>query len=376
MQLTLPRETLLGPLQMVISVVERKQTLPILGNVLIQIDGQTFSMTATDLEIELISSTQLDSPLPQAIQFTVPAHKLLDICKALPEQATINLTISETRLLLTSDRSRFTLAILPAHGFPDFEDQQPHTYSTTHTTVEQKKLSALFQRTQFAIAQQDIRYQLNGMLLDIKKDTLRTVATDGHRFAMNTTTFNMPEQTPTSVQAILPRKSVLELARLLKTDTSETINVMMGENHVQFTTDHFKLTSKLIGGKFPHYEHLLPKEAGKTISIDKDTLKDALLRVAVLSNEKFRIVKLKLSANLLEIFADNTNEEAAEESLYTEYTGEPFEVVFNLSYLLDVLNTISNGLMNISFFAPKYRIMVEEQKDGGESIFLIMPLQT
>lgn len=369
MYLSLQREALLNLLQMIVGVVERKQTLPILGNVLIKAEGMLFSVTATDLEIELISTASLSAPVTEPIAITVPAHKLLDICKTLPEQATLNLAISPTRVTLTSERSRFILATLPATNFPCFQcEKKGITY-----TIKQRTLNTLLQRTHFAMAQQDVRYQLNGMLLDIQKDKLRTIATDGHRFAMNTTDLTLSEASP--IQAILPRKGAIELGRLLKTETDDIIHVAVGENHIQFITDNFTLTSKLIAGKFPHYTHLLPKEEGSTISVDRDTFKEALSRVAVLSNEKFRFITLKLTTGLLHIFANNTHQEEAEESISTEYTGEPFEVIFNLAYLLDVLNTVSAGLVNIRFFAPKHRIIIEEQKDNADGTFLVMPLQ-
>jgi DNA polymerase-3 subunit beta len=372
MSLSLQRETLLAPLQSITSVVERKQTLPILGNVLIKAEGNTFSMTATDLEIELISTALLHSPVPEPIQLTVPAHKLLEICKTLPEQAILKLAISPTRVTLTSDRSRFILATLPVEHFPCFQSEKQDI--TTHNyTIKQKTLSALLQRTYFAMAQQDVRYQLNGMLLDIQKDKLSAIATDGHRFAMNTTPLDAPDTSPT--QTILPRKTALELARLLKTETDDIIHVSVSENNIQFVTDSFTLTSKLIDGKFPNYTHLFPKEIHTTISIDRDALREALFRAAVLSNEKFRFITLKLTEGWLHIFANNTHQEEAEESISIEYQGQPFDVIFNLTYLLDVLNTVSTGLVDIKFFAAKNRIIIEEQKDHTESTFLIMPLQ-
>jgi DNA polymerase-3 subunit beta len=367
MNLTVQREALLEPLQMIIGVVERRQTLPILANVLIKAEGNTLSMTATDLEVELICSTQLSFPVSDPIELTVPAHKLLDICKTLPQESKVDIKAENERINIKSGRSRFVLSTLPATSFPCFESGE----ELFNHTLQRETLNTLLQRTHFAMGQQDVRYYLNGVLVEIQKGQLRAIATDGHRFAMNTAALDSLKQETT--QAIVPRKGTLELIRLLKGESGD-VQVSLGENHIKVAADAFTFTSKLIDGKFPDYEQVLPKETGKTISVDRDTLKEALLRVAILSNEKFRTIKLKLAQNLLHIFANNTDQEEAEENVATDYTGEGLEVAFNVAYLLDILNTVDAGPVKLSFVAPKNRLMVEEQVKG-ESVFLVMPLQ-
>lgn len=367
MNLSIQRETLLEPLQMVIGVVEKRQTLPILSNILLKANGSQLSLTATDLEVELISKITLSSPVSSSIEFTIPAHKLLDICRTLPSEATVDLQKNNEQLIVKSGRSRFILSTLPAENFPCFENNQ----GTFNYTIPQKHLNALLHRTHFAMGQQDVRYYLNGMLIETQKNQLRTVATDGHRFAMNMATITTTS--PGMSQAIIPRKGVLELIRLLKGE-NESIDVTMGENHIQITTPTFTFTSKLIDGRFPDYQQVLPKEEGKTIIVDRDELKEALLRVSILSNEKFRTILMKLSKNTLHISANNTDQEEAEEVVSIEYDKEDIEIAFNVAYLLDVLNTLLPGKIKMTFIAPKHRMLVEEHGEH-ESIFLVMPLQ-
>ncbi len=369
MKLTLSRETLLEPLQLVIGVVERRQTLPILANVLLTLEGQSLAITATDLEIELIGLVTLDEPVAERTQVTVSGRKLLDICKTLPPGSSIDLQKDKDRVIVRSGRSRFILATLPVDTFPRFEE----TEANLEVTIGQKGLGQLLQRTHFAMAQQDVRYYLNGMLLEIKDSKIRTVATDGHRFAMNVF-LNQENIAAPASQVILPRKGVLELMRLLKNDDFDTTTVV-GQNFVRVKGNGFTFTSKLIDGRFPDYERVLPQEDGNRVILDRDVLREALIRVAILSNEKFRAIKFQLRPGLLHILANNPEQEEAEEALSVNYSGAELDIAFNVTYLLDVLNTLAPGDIKLTFTDTNNRMFIEEADSEGNSLFLVMPLQ-
>lgn len=365
MNLSIQRETILNPLQLVIGVVERRQTLPILANVLLIAENDSLSVTATDLEIELIGKSVLEQPLTEKIAFTVPGRKLLDICRTLPENARIDLQKDKERLVLRSGRSRFVLATLPVESFPTFESNK----ANMELSLEQKNLNALLNRTHFAMAQQDVRFYLNGMMFQVNANTLRTVATDGHRFAMH----NFPSSNPGTAQVILPRKAVLELMRLLKND-EQPLLTSIGDNHVRVQGSDFTFTSKLIDGRFPDYEHVLPKNFEKSVVVDRDAFREALVRVSVLSNEKFRAIRLHLRNNLLHILANNPEQEEAEEILTVDYAGEDLDIAFNVTYLMDILNTMAAGDVKLTFLDSNSSMFMEEVAEN-HSLYLVMPIQ-
>jgi|JI102314A1RNA_FD_contig_121_122300_length_2946_multi_4_in_0_out_0_3 DNA polymerase-3 subunit beta len=366
MKLSIERETLLQPLQTVIGVVERRQTLPILANVLLAVKDGHLAVTATDMEIELIANQFIQSSTESSVQLTVSGRKLLDIFRTFPEDAAIDLQQDKERLIVRSGQSRFILATLPVASFPKFEAMPP----ALTLSLTQKELSALLQACHFSMAQQDVRYYLNGMLFDIRSDEMRTAATDGHRFAMSHKAVHVMGE---KAQVILPRKAVLELLRLLKQDDSK-LDVEIGENYLRVKNESFTFTSRLIDGRFPEYERILPKEAGNAISLNKNALKNALLRVAILSNEKCRVVHLQLRAEFLHILANNPEQEEAEEVLSVDYAGKELDIAFNVSYLLDVLNAVSNETIRLTFIDANNRMLIEEV--GNDShMFLIMPLQ-
>jgi len=367
MKLNIQRETLLKPLQLVIGVVERKQTLPILSNVLVTTKDDTLSVTGTDLEVELLGQTTL-TETTEAAQLTLPGRKLMDICKALPEGAAIELYKDKERITLKSGRSRFTLTTLPASDFPSVETQKENV----SFTVPQQELKYLLQRTSFAMAQQDVRYYLNGMLFEVSQKGLRTVATDGHRLALNTIDISLPENV--NVQIIIPRKGITELMRLLD-DSEDNVTITISNNHLKVICDFGTFTSKLIDGRFPDYSRVIPKGGDKVILIDRDTLKSALSRTAILCNEKFRGLRFELKQNLLRILANNPEQEAAEDELKVDYQSEDLDIGFNVNYLLDILNVLRPGLVKLTFSDSNSSMLVEEQESDGESIFVVMPMR-
>lgn len=367
MNFSIQREALLEPLQQVIGVVERRQTKPILANVLLAPkQNQSLSVIATDLEVQLVASAVFENIVDQT-NVTVSGRKLLDICRMLPARTLINLKKEQERLVVRAGQSRFVLATLPAEDFPQFEESQVFL----EFAISQKDLSDLLARTYFSMAQQDVRYYLNGMLFEVKQGKLVTVATDGHRFAMNSQPVEIDEAA--AIQVIIPRKGVLELMRLLSNEDSE-VRVIVGQNHVCVRGESFVFTSKLIEGRFPDYERVLPRNIeGKIVTIDRELLKESLLRVAVLSGDKFRAISLQLGEGLLRIFSRNQEEEA-EEITSVDYQEEAVEVAFNVNYLLDVLNAVADSTVKLTFIHASNRMFVEEVSNS-DSLFLIMPLQ-
>ncbi|MCP4075020.1 MAG: DNA polymerase III subunit beta [Gammaproteobacteria bacterium] len=339
MNIIINREQILTPLQHVIGAVERKQTLPILGNVLIQSDNGKVTLTATDLEIELIAS--LDITITEDFSTTVPARKLLDICKALPQNAEIKFTFEEHKLILNSGRSRFSLATLPSKDFPKIDEMK----SVSQFTIPQKVLKLLIDKTAFAMAQQDVRYYLNGMLLEISKDGVRLVATDGHRLALSE--YNESTGLSFEKQLIIPRKGVLELARLL-TPVDDEVIITLSQNHIRAETTDLVFTSKLIDGKYPDYNRVIPVDGNKKMTVNRELLKQSLHRISILSNEKYRGIRLIFSENNLSIQANNPDQEEAEEEITVQYNEANIEIGFNVTYLLDVFSVLDSEEIEIN----------------------------
>ena len=366
MKFEISRDALLKPLNLVAGVVERRQTLPILANVLLVLDGDRLSLTGTDLEVELVGRVQLPTA-GESGEVTVPARKFVDICKSLPEGSDIKLSAQDGKVMVKSGRSRFTLSTLPAREFPSVEDSM----GTHQFTLKQRELRRLIDRTGFAMAQQDVRYYLNGMLWELKEGQLRVVATDGHRLAMCTLPSKV--ESDSDAQVILPRKGVLELSRLLLVD-DEDIVIVIGSNHIRATTIDFTFTSKLVDGKFPDYERVLPRAADKIVFGSRLELRQAFTRTAILSNEKYRGVRLKLSADTIEILANNPEQEEAEELVGVDYSGDGLEIGFNVSYLLDVLGVLSGERIKLSLADPNSSALLEESEDG-DSLYVVMPMR-
>lgn len=370
MQLSTQRETLLKPLQLVMGVVERRQTLPILANVLLSAHSQQLSVTGTDLEVELLSRITLENPLKAEGDITVPGRKLLDLCRALPEGATIDLIVDHDRMIVRSGHSRFHLSTLPASDFPTIEKPDVET----EFSISQEQLRHLTERTHFAMAQQDVRYYLNGLLLELKEGMIRAVATDGHRLALNAV--DAPVISTVFAQVIVPRKGITELMRLLDEKEIE-LSAMMNSNHIRIEAPSFTFTSKLVDGRFPDYEKVLPKGGDKEIILDRDVLKQALGRASILSNEKFRGVRLQLRSNLLRILANNPEQEEAEEELVISYQGENLDIGFNAGYLLDILNAVQAKQVKITLGDSNASALIETYGDGDmdNSLYVVMPMR-
>jgi DNA polymerase-3 subunit beta len=366
MKLSISRDQLLKPLQQVSGVVEKRQTLPVLANVLMVVDAGKLALTGTDLEVELIARTDLAGEFGDG-EITVPARKLLDICKSLPASAEIELKQDGQKLSLKSGKSRFTLATLPANEFPNLEEG----VGAFSLTMTQKALKKLIDKTSFAMAQQDVRYYLNGMLFEVTAGRLRSVATDGHRLAM----CDAEAQTEAveRMQVIVPRKGVHELARLL-TDDEGSVTITLGSNHIRATVGNVTFTSKLIDGKFPDYERVLPKGGDKTVLANREELRQSLSRAAILSNEKFRGIRLQLTPDLLRIQANNPDQEEAEEDVTVEYNGASLEIGFNVQYLMDVLGVLDNATAKFTLGDSNSSALVQDA-EGGSSVYVVMPMR-
>jgi DNA polymerase-3 subunit beta len=366
MHFTIQREALLKPLLLVAGVVERRQTLPVLSNVLLVVEGQQLSLTGTDLEVELVGRVNLDEAAEPG-EITVPARKLMDICKSLPSDALIDIRVDEQKLIVKAGRSRFTLSTLPANDFPSVEDGQ----GSLTFTLPQGKLRRLIERTSFAMAQQDVRYYLNGMLLEVSANVLRAVATDGHRLAMCSMEAGIEHAD--KHQVIVPRKGILELARLL-TEQDGTVSIVLGQHHIRATTGEFTFTSKLVDGKFPDYERVLPRGGDKLVLADRQGLREAFSRTAILSNEKYRGSRLQLASGLLKMQANNPEQEEAEEEVAVDYNGGSLEIGFNVSYLLDVLAVMTTDQVRLILSDSNSSALVHEA-GNDDSSYVVMPMR-
>ncbi len=337
MKLTASREELLVPLQSVIGVVERRQTMPVLANVLLAARDNKLSVTGTDLEVELVATCAVSVQQPGDI--TVPGRKLLDIFRSLPEKVSVMLSTEGERVSVRAGRSRFTLSSLPASEFPLVEEIN----AQQTLTMPQGEFRRLIDKTHFAMAQQDVRYYLNGLLLETDGKALRAVATDGHRLALCET--ELSGKARTSQQVIVPRKGVLELQRILGTENN--IELAVGTNHVRAQIGEIRFTSKLIDGRFPEYARVIPSNPPKTVEADRENLRQALQRTAILSNEKYRGIRLTARPDLLTLQAHNPEQEEAEDQVEVSYKGEEVEIGFNVNYLLDALSAIEGDKVQI-----------------------------
>jgi DNA polymerase III subunit beta len=340
MRFSLSREAFLKPLQQVVNVVERRQTLPVLANLLVHVEDGRLSMTGTDLEVEMVSRSDVDDA--QNGETTIPARKLFEIIRALPDGCKITISQAGDKVTVQAGRSRFSLSTLPSRDFPAVEDLD----LVERIRVSESSLKELIERTAFAMAQQDVRYYLNGLLFDLRENSLRCVATDGHRLALCEA--ELPEGAQTRKQIIVPRKGALELQRLLEGGDRE-VELEVGRNHVRMRRADVTFTSKLIDGRFPDYEAVIPIGADKELKVNREALRASLQRAAILSNEKYRGVKLEISTNQLRIIATNPESEEAQEELEADTKIDNLSIGFNVTYLLDALSALreENVILNL-----------------------------
>ncbi|MFT7653424.1 MAG: DNA polymerase-3 subunit beta [Limisphaerales bacterium] len=366
MKFTIQREQLLKTLQLVTGVVERRQTLPVLANLLVKATENQLELTGTDLEVELVAVCE--AQVEQVGEVTLPARKLADIWRSLGDGAEVSVSVEGDKAVVRSGRSRFTLATLPAADFP----KVPSGEADVSLTVKQTELRALIDDVAFAMAQQDVRYFLNGMLLEVSGEHLRAVATDGHRLAMGTSAKTETEATK-RVRIIIPRKGVLEVSRLLDGE-NETVELQLGGNHLQVKSGPYTLTTKLVDGQFPDYEKVIPSDTSRKLQGDRETLRHAFQRASILSNEKYRGVRLIIESDQLTIQANNPEQEEAEEIVPIEFNGEKMEIGFNVSYLLDVLGVLDTEQIQISVSDANSSAIIEGIGHDA-AVYVVMPMR-
>ncbi len=366
MKICVNQEILTPVLTKVGGVVERRQTLPILGNVLMLAKDDSIQIIGTDLEIEIRAKS--GSTVEQSGEITLPARKLIEICRALPEGTEISLKVENDRASLTAGRSRFMLSTLPASDFPVMEKNE----GAQSIDIEQQTLRYLFEKTAFAMAHQDVRYYLNGLLLELKPDRLTAVATDGHRLAKVEKT--LPLELSEEVQIILPRKTVLELSRLLGSDADAGVRIEISEKMFRAVMGDMVITSKLVDGRYPDYDRVVPPTPERVAYADKNALKQALFRTSILSNEKYKGVRFSLDQGELKLQAQNPEKEEAEEELEITYSQEPTVIGFNVGYLIDVLNVLEEDEVEIGFKDSDGSVILRN-KGKEEETFVVMPMR-
>lgn len=359
------RETLLHPLSEINGVVEKKQTLAILGNFFIKAYNGILSITASDSEVEMVGTCQAD--IIEEGEITLPARKFFDICRALPDGAIINFSEEENKCLIQAGKSKFSLATLPGKEFPLIENIETYDSLTLETTVFKRLLA----QSAFCMAVQDVRYFLNGLLFEIDDNKIRCVAADGHRLALSETDFDNDNNV--NKQLLIPRKGVLELQKLIR-DKETNIKINVGKNHINFICDTISLTSKLIDGNFPDYQTVIPLNMEKTLVTNKALLKSALQRVSILSNEQYKGVKLNISNNSMQIIGHNPEQEQAEETIEIQSDIEDIRTGFNVTYLLDALNAIDGDDIMFNFKDALSSCLIKHPADNSCRL-VIMPIR-
>ncbi|VAW86505.1 DNA polymerase III beta subunit [hydrothermal vent metagenome] len=365
MRFSIKQESLLKALLITAGIIDRKQTLPVLANILISINDNKMSLTGTDLELEIVVCADFEEG--DDGQVTLPAKKITDICRSLPKDSILEFKISENRVVVRSGRSRFTLATLPAAEYPSLDDIK----YDCEFSIPQNVLKALIERTQFAMAQQDVRYYLNGLLLEVSENVVRTVATDGHRLALSEQ--NIEIDIKENQQVIIPRKGVLELAKLLE-DSEENVRVQLGNNHIRVCASNKQFTSKLIDGRFPEYQRVVPQGGDKVVFANAEELKQALIRAAILTNEKYRSIRFQLEFNCLRVLANNPEQEEAEEEVTVDYSGEELDIGFNATYMLEAVNAIQEESVKLTLSDADSCCLVESEANQA-CRYVVMPMR-
>jgi DNA polymerase III subunit beta len=366
MKFSIKREALLTSLQMITGVVEKRQTMPVLANVLMEVENEMLVITGTNMEVELVAELK-DVEVKQSGRITVPAKKFFDICKSLADDALLTIEVEESRLNVRCGKSHFLLSTLPADHFPNIEEEE----GSVRISLQQKELKHLINATAFAMAQQDVRYYLNGMLIELHSEGLKTVTTDGHRLALAGISINTGIDG--KKQPIVPRKGILELVRLLE-DTEEECSLVFGNSHVRAIINHYTFTSKLIDGKFPDYQRVIPRGGDKIMIADRLAMKDVLSRASILSHESMKGVRLLFEPGKLSVFANNPEQEAAEDSLEVEYNFVSLQIGFNVGYLIDVLNVLDDNLVKLTISNSDSSALLEGV-ETTDVLYVVMPMR-
>ena len=367
MNINIQKEVLEQALSQIIGVVEKRQTLPILGNVYLELNENKLTLVGSDLETEI--TTKISNVAGTDGKTTVSARKLYDICRSLPSESQISLILEQdNKLILNAGKSRFTLQTLSANDYPRLEETEwKQEFSLTH-----KQLSNLFTRTSFSMAQQDVRYFLNGLLIEIHNDHILSVATDGHRLAK--TLVQTESLGLDLVQSIVPRKAVIEISKFLDSGSDDAVSIKLNASHILVQSGNFLFISKLIDGRFPDYEKVIPANLDKHILLDRANLIEILSRAAILSNEKFRGVSLSFSEGLLKVASHNPDQEHATDQMSVDYTDDEIEIGFNVNYLLEALKACGSEKIDLGLLDPNTSCTFHAE-GNDDTLYLIMPMR-
>ena len=365
MDFYITKEEVVKSLNPTLGVVEKRQTLPILSNVLLEVDESSLKLTATDLESE-ISTTSTISNFKSGGKTTAPARKLSDLCRLMPDLAEIHFFLDGDNLKIETESGKYNLSTLPSEDFPVFETED----TQSQINISSQNLKNLITKTSFAMGNQDWRHYLNGLYMMIDDKVITTVATDAHRLAMATSSLN--EALSESTSGIVPRKSINEIGKLVG-DESENVVIQLGQTSIAANVSGTTFVSKLIEGKFPDYEQVIPSGESSLLVVDRKNFSESLSRVSVLSSEKYKGVRIITKKNSLNISANNPEKEQGEENLPCEYQGEEIDIAFNVNYLQEILSTIDSEKIEINFFGSEKSCLITDPNSENLK-YVVMPL--
>ena len=367
MKFTTEKNEIVDALQMGASIAERRQTIPILANLRIVARDGKVEITATDLEIQIKTLTEVKKIVEEG-EITVSARKMSELCRSLPDNEDLEFDLNNGKLTVSSKNFHADFATISALDFPELEIKE----ETNSLSISSSALQRLLNKTAFCMASQDVRYYLNGLLVEYKGGEVNAVATDGHRLALATSPLDKTI-TIDGERQILPRKAVLELSKILRQE-NEDIKITFGNSSLSIQDENLDFSTKLIDGKFPDYEKVLPSGEPSSLEVSKESLQSALSRASVLSNEKYRGVRFALDKNTLKLTANNPEKESAEELLEVKYSGSPMEIGFNIGYILDVLGTIETDSIELNFYGDESSCLIKEPGNETE-VYVIMPMR-
>ena len=365
MDFYITKEEVVKSINLTLGVVEKRQTLPILSNVLFEVDESSLKLTATDLESE-ISTTSTISNFKSGGKITAPARKLSDLCRLMPDLAEIHFYLDGDNLKIETESGKYNLSTLPSEDFPVFETED----TQSQINISSQNLKNLITKTSFAMGNQDWRHYLNGLYMMIDDKVITTVATDAHRLAMATSSLN--EASSESTSGIVPRKSINEIGKLVG-DESENVVIQLGQTSIAANVSGTTFVSKLIEGKFPDYEQVIPSGESSLLVVDRKNFSESLSRVSVLSSEKYKGVRIITKKDSLNISANNPEKEQGEENLSCEYQGEEIDIAFNVNYLQEILSTIDSEKIEINFFGSEKSCLITDPNSVNLK-YVVMPL--
>ncbi len=369
MIIKIQKEKLIEPLKNLVGVSEKKQTMPILGNILFRVEGNSLLMVGSDLEVEI--STQIEYETHEELNSTLPGKKLLDILRSLPGEGDVTIDFSGDKATIRSGKSRFVLAALPGSDFPYDKEEVDYRFK-----VSVGSLDTLINQTAFSMAVQDARHFLNGMFFEVAAEKITVVATDGHRLSMSACNQTNAAEQP--VDCIIPRKCITEIKRILSTfndNKDHLVNFNIKSNHFYFSIDGYAVKSKLIEGNYPDYNKVFPESLPHKLDVDKNELKSALQRMSILSNEQFKGVKLSLSSSETKLSTNNPSQEEGEDSISSTYNGENLDIGFNLTYLIEVIDVISSENIVLQLNNSDSGCLISSNDNDALNKYIIMPMR-